>query len=401
MTDRNQTKDVLGVLLVVAAIAFILVNAVAAPALAQPGAPANNTTNATGGANTTAPIGSPTTATCEDVQTNPAGEGPNYRVVRGACEITVEDGAVLSNVWFRGNGKQVHINSRGRGWTIRNVAITDTTQRGESLIDAQVNSPDGRGVIYNAYISGIRGPDANAIFVNSRHAGHITVANSTGVDIDEDYLYGSPSGNLHGVGWGKESGQGGTVAVTDTYVKNVGQGPEQGYGIRLGSDGSSITDTTIVGADVGVANLFAVGGGPSMKNGVAAGVTLRNVDIVQSGVGIRLGSHQNRYQQKIDGSTITRMEGVRIDASQTTDENLGAKIQGGYALGGASPAPPAGAPRSAERAASGVGGGSGSIGGAIGGGPPSGAAGSMAAGAIVALLFVFVLPVLILKKMLD
>jgi|AntRauTorcE11897_2_1112592.scaffolds.fasta_scaffold04760_5 hypothetical protein len=56
MTDRNQTKDVLGVLLVVAAIAFIFMNAVAAPALAQPGAPANNTTNATGGANATANV---------------------------------------------------------------------------------------------------------------------------------------------------------------------------------------------------------------------------------------------------------------------------------------------------------------------------------------------------------
>lgn len=309
------------------------------------------------------------TVSCEQIKDHPSISGDRYRVVTGSCSIQLSEGTILENVLFRAQGQAVNIQARGRGWTIRNVGIVNAAQGEDTVIDMQVNDRNGTGYVENLYVNGT---SANAIFVNANHAGHIEIVDSTFLNVQEDVLYASAPGNLHSVNWGKDPGRGGTVTVRDSYARNVGRsagGDEQGYAFRFGSDGSAIVNTTIVNADVAVANLFGVGSMPASKPGVAPGLTVRNVDIVNSGTGFRLGSHQADLQSKIDRSTITRFSGVEIDAGDPVQRNLGARLQGSY-TGTVSTAPPAGAPRSALRAASGVGGGTGSIGGPISGGGP-------------------------------
>lgn len=156
---------------------------------------------------------------------------------------------------------------------------------------------------------------------------------------------------------------GGTVGVVNSYARNIG-GREEGYAFRFGSDGSTIVNTTIVDADVAVANLFDVGSMPGSKPNVSAGLTVRNVDIVNSDIGVQLGSHQADFQRKIDRSTVTRFSNVRIDAGEPIQRNLSPRLRGSYSDDPAATAP-VGVPYSARRAASGVGGGTGSIGGPV------------------------------------
>lgn len=360
------------------------------------GAESNTTNTTTSGASP--PPGQTVPASCEEIQQNPTGDSGPYRVVTGHCTLTLDDGDILSRVHFKGNGELVNIRARGSGWTIRNVAVTNANTNDGAVFDLQVNARNGTGLFFNTWVSDT---DANAVFVHAKHAGRIVIQNSTFLNVREDGVYASPPGNLHisGGGYNKDPGRGGTVHVVNSYAKNIGRkagGDEDGYGFRFGSDGSSISNTVVVNADIAIANLFATGTMPNRKSGVVPGLRMNDVSIVNVDTGIRLGSHQDGFQRVIDDPTITRMRGVRIGGSdEPLQRNINPEIIGSYTEN-PSPTPPAGAPRSPELAASGIGGGTGLIGGAVGG--PTGFGGSMFAAALLALAIVFLIPGFILWR---
>jgi len=395
---RPSTKGTGHRTLRVGAVALLVLTV--AGALVPPAAQARAQPQQVGANNTTTPTANPTAvsqngsapapgsaipASCQDVKQNPQAQGPDYRVVRGSCSITISDGDILSNVLFRGQGQNVEITARGSGWTVRNLAVVNAGGTESQVLSVQVNSPDGTGVISNVFVDGT---DSNVIFVNRKHAGRLIVRKTTILNAGEDAAYSSSPGNPGEPV--KPLGEGGTVRFDQVFVKNTGQ-DTPGYGIRLGSDGSAITNSTIIGATVGVANLFAGGEGPA-ANPNRAGVTIRNVDILNSETGIRLNLHQGSKQAVMAYTTITRLQNVRVSGGGTplslnTVEAAGEAIVRGDIAGNADPSPPPGAPRSAVRAASGVGGGTGSIGGSVpvpATGPTGGGSGS--GGGVVAVV---------------
>jgi hypothetical protein len=363
----------------------------AAQAQAQPQqVGANNTTTPTANLTTapqngSAPVpGSAIPASCEDIRQNPQAQGPDYRVVRGSCSIAISDGDTLSNVLFRGQEQNVEITARGSGWTVRNLAVVNAGGTGSQVLSVQVNSPDGTGIVSNVFVDGT---DSNVIFVNRKHSGRLLVRKTTILNAGEDAAYSSSPGNPGEPV--KPLGEGGTVRFDQVFVKNTGQ-DTPGYGIRLGSDGSAITNSTIIGATVGVANLFAGGDGPA-ANPNRAGVTIRNVDILDSEIGIRLNPHQESKQAAMAYTTITRLQNVRVSGGGTplslnTVEAAGEAIVRGDIAGSADPSPPPGAPRSAVRAASGVGRGMGSIGGSVPAPGPTGGSGTGSGSGVVAVI---------------
>jgi hypothetical protein len=347
---------------------------VAAPALslAAAGQSAGPAANGSAGTDTGSDVGEAIPTSCEAVQANPSGSGPDYRVVSGSCEVAISDGDILSNVWFKGDGSEVKITARGSGWTIRNVAITNSGDPEDSALNVQVNVRDGLGLISNVWVSNSNG---NGVFVHPNHAGEIRFRGFSCVELSEDCAYASRPGNPPSITRDDQKirGQEGTVGFSQTFVKDVGHGPEVGYGIRLGSDGSFVANSTIV--DTGgpaVANTFASGQNPQQHPDSFAGVHVRNVNIVQpdgSGAGVRLNNHQGRIKGQREWTAITTFSNVTIEAGEPVSKNLAGGtapvIRGSYSTNDASQAPPPQAPHSPERAASGVGGGSGSIGSVI------------------------------------
>jgi len=346
------------------------------PALAQSASPTPTPANATGGTttatatNTTATATTPApgtaiSASCEDVRQNPQGQGPDYRVVRGACAIELSDGEVLSNVWFKADGERIDIWARGSGWTIRNVAVTNHGANDDPPLNLRVTARDGVGLVHNVWVSDAK---SNALFVHPKHAGIIRFEQVTFLRVGEDAAYSSRPGNPVDSSVGGIDGQGGIVGFDQAYVKNVGTGPKSGYGLRLGSDGSYVTNSTIVSTSgPAIANTFA-GGEHRNRHQGAVGVLFRNVDIVTENVGLRVNNHQSRLKDKRQWTSVTTLQNVQIQAGQPIQRNeAGGKdpiIRGDY---GTNPttAPPPGAPRSPVRAASGIGGGTGSIGGPV------------------------------------
>lgn len=331
-----------------------------------------NGTNATNGTNASAApaAGAPIQSSCGEVRNDLDGSdiAPNYRVVTGSCSITLSGGDRLSNVWFQAG--DFDIQARGSGWAIENVAITDHNGGEDAAMTLQVNERQGVGSVYNVYI---QDTSSNAVFVHPYHAGTIRFEKFTTVGTTEDAVYGSRPGNPVNSPVGGLDGESGVVGFDQAFIKDVtGDSAEVGYGIRLGSDGSYVTNSTIVGVSGAAAsNTFAGGEHPNRFSGTS-GVTFRNVDIVTDGIGIRMGTHQDRYDGQGPWTPITTMQNVRINADEPVQQNPEAGqlpiIRGGYSSGNADPSPPPGAPGSPQAAASGVGGNSGSIGGPIDGG---------------------------------
>ena len=332
-------------------------------------------TNTTGanGTNATAPApGTAIPASCEDIRQNPTGQGPDYRVVQGACAIELNDGEVLSNVWFKADGERVDIWARGSGWTIRNVAITNHGANDDPPLNLRVTARDGVGLVHNFYAADI---ESNVVFVHPKHTGKIRFEAITWLRVAEDASYSSRPGNPPSITTGdpKIEGRGGTVGFRDAYLKNIGIGPRAGYGLRLGSDGSYVINATIVDTTgPALANTFASGEHPSQRSDAFDGVLFRNVDVIQrdGGTGLRVNNHQSGLKSKRDATALTYLEDVDIEAAEPIERNeAGGQapiIRGDYGTN-PDPTPPAGAPRSPERAASGIGGGTGSIGGPVAG----------------------------------
>jgi hypothetical protein len=350
------------------------------------------TTAAANGTNGSAPApGHAIPASCEDVKQNPTGQGPNYRVVTESCKIQLDDGAILSNVWFKADGARIDIRATGAGWTIRNVAISGHGNPDDPPLNLQINARNGVGLVSNIWISD---GDSNALFIHPNHAGTIRFNCVTFLNIGEDGAYASRPGNPVDSPVGGLDGEDGVVGFNQAYVKNMGTGPKAGYGLRLGSDGSYVTNSTIVGTTgPALANTFAGGKHSRQRPNAFDGVLVRNVNIVQpdGGTGIRLNNHQSGLKGKRQWTAITTLQNVQIDAAEPIQRNEADGkdpiIRGDY---GTNPttAPPPGAPRSPELAASGIGGGTGSIGGPVAG--PSGGGGGFVAvvtqlGAILAL----------------
>jgi hypothetical protein len=363
-TGRRTLQGVALALLVLAVIGTAL------PAAGAQDAGANTTTtpnaSETNGTSGTAPApGEAIPASCQEIRDNPTGQGPDYRVVRGACAIELTDGEVLSNVWFKASGERIDIWARGSGWTIRNVAITNHGAPDEPPLNLRVTARDGVGLVHNVWASDI---DNNVLFVHASHRGTIRFDQVTFLRVGEDGAYASRPGNPKRVA--PVRGGGGIVGFNQAFVKKTGTGPKAGYGLRLGSDGSYITNATILSTTgPAVANTFAGGNHPNRHTG-ASGVLLRNVDIVTDDIGIRLNNHQDGIAPRRRWTSITTFQNVQIDAGQPIQKNeaggVDPIIRGSY---GTNPttAPPPGAPRSPVRAASGIGGGTGSIGGPVAG----------------------------------
>jgi hypothetical protein len=285
-----------GLALLIVLVAGVASPIAATPAIAQsatptPPTPTNTTdrTASTAATNTSAPTsGTAIPASCKDIRQNPTGQGPDYRVVRGACAIELTEGEVLSNVWFKADGERIDIWARGAGWTIRNVAITNHGPDDDPPLNLRVNSRDGVGLVTNFWASDI---DSNVLFVHASHRGTIRFNGVTFLRVGEDGAYASRSGNPKKVA--PVRGGGGIVGFNQAFVKKTGTGPKAGYGLRLGSDGSYITNATILSTTgPAVANTFAGGNHPNRHTG-ASGVLLRNVDIVTDDIGIRLNNHQD------------------------------------------------------------------------------------------------------------
>jgi hypothetical protein len=357
-----------------------------------------NTTDTDPGTPSNAGIGAARVVSCSEVRENPQGEPDRpYRIVRGSCSLSLEDGAILSRVWFKADGERVDITARGAGWTIRNVAITGHGASESPPLNLQVNARNGTGLLTNLWVSD---GESNALFVHPNHAGTIRFRGVTFTRLSEDAAYASRPGNPVDSPVGGLDGASGTVGFSQTYVKDVGHGPQTGYGLRLGSDGSYIVNSTIV--DTGgpaVANTFAGGAHSRQRSEAFDGVLVRNVDIIQpggSGVGVRLNNHQDNAKNQRQWTSITTFENVDIEASQPIGSNRAGGeepiVRGTFGTD-ADPTPPPLAPRSPERAASGVSGGTGTIGAPVGpglGGSVVALVGRVAAllvlGALVAVL---------------
>lgn len=357
----------------VAKVALVAVALTVVASVASIGAGQSNTSASGNGTGTngtsSAPVeGESIPASCQDIKENPDGSdvAPNYRRVRGTCTIRLEDGEILSNVWFQANGAQVQILARGSGWTIKHVALTNYGSSQDSAIKLQVNSRDGVGLVQNAYFENI---DSNVIFVHPRHAGTIRFEGVTGLDVEEDFCYCSRPGNPRNSPVGGIDGESGIVGVNQAYLKDIGNRPNiAGYGLRMGSDGSYVTNSVV--ADVtgpALANTFA-GGAHSRRMGGTTGVTFQNVDVMAQ-TGLRVNNHQGGLKGQRQWTAVTTLQNVRINAPQEIERNRAGGedpiVRGSYTEGNARDVPPPKAPRSAVRAASGVGGGVGSIGGPV------------------------------------
>jgi len=361
---RNWSRGFLFVVLVV----FLSIGLVA-PAAAQPAADGSNSS----GGPAAESSGRTVVADCEDVKNEPPGEGVSYRIVRGDCSMSLSNGDILENVWFKADGGQVDIDASGTGWTIRNVAVTNHSASEDPPFNLRVESSDGVGLMYNVWASDLA---SNVLFVHPKHKGKIEANRVTFTDVAEDGAYASRPGNPPSITDGnkKIEGNEGTVGFEQAYVKDVGFGPETGYGLRLGSDGSYIVNSTLVNiGGPAVANTFASGKNPKQRSDTFDGVLFRNVDIIQpdgAGSGVRLNNHQGRIKPDRRWTAVTTFENVDIRADEPIDNNEAGGtdpvIRGEI---GSNPdrSPPPGAPRTPVRAASGVGGGTGTIGGPSGG----------------------------------
>ena len=111
------------------ATALVAVLALLSVAVPTAGQPINGSANASEQATETR-AASPSTESrvisCQQLKDNLNGDPAEpYRIVRGSCSLSIEDGEILSRVWFKADGGAVDIDASGSGWTIRNIAVTN------------------------------------------------------------------------------------------------------------------------------------------------------------------------------------------------------------------------------------------------------------------------------------
>jgi hypothetical protein len=247
--------------------------------------------------------------------------------MRGDRRFDLDDGETLQDKWIETNGYDLRINTGGSGWTIRNVGVVGDPDTFGSVVDPSVrNDPDGVGTIEHCYFETLTN---NFMFVNRHHEGILNIRNTTWSDNlyppeeVEDALYGSSPGNpgdpVKPIGWG------GQINVRDCLLEDLG-----GYGIRLGSPGSSMVGCVVRG-DVNKASANLFGGefddyeGPAPA---APGAVLFEDNDIGGGnisTGLQVGSHQDSKQDETPYSTITEITNVRIEADRPVYANEGRK----------------------------------------------------------------------------
>ena len=389
------------------AVALLAVLALLSVAVPSAGQPINGSANASEQPTETraaSPSAEGRVISCQQLKDNLNGDPADpYRIVRGSCSLSIEDGEILSRVWFKADGSAVDIDASGSGWTIRNIAVTNHGAPDDSPLNLQVNVRDGVGVVENFYAADI---ESTVVFVHPKHAGKIRFEAITWLRVGKDASYSSRPGNPPSITTGdpKIEGRGGTVGFRDAYLRDIGIGPKAGYGLRLGSDGSYVVNATIIDTTgPALANTFASGEHPSQRTDAFDGVLFRNVDVIQpdGGTGLRVNNHQSALKSKRDATAITHLENVDIEAAEPIERNEAGgqapTIRGDYGTD-ADPTPPASAPRSPERAASGIGGGTGSIGGPVDGtgtGPADGLTQLTELARLIAILVVGVIAAII------
>ena len=266
----------------------------------------------------------------------------DVEVIKGSYEVEVTDlpNNTLENKIIRANGEEVHITARGDQFTIRNVGIQGPVARGgnAAVIEPIVESPSGAGIIDNVYVDDV--PD-NCIFVNASHTGRLDITNSFFGKSVEDSLYASPPGNgSEFTRHGKDAGQKGTVHVDNSYSEGAAD-----YGFRLGSPGSSVTNTTVNDAGTALADLYG------------NAVTFRNVDVSGAGIGLKVGDHDKGNMRMLAASGRTTVTAVAIKARIAASDQVQRNSIGGVdavlkgQIGGNPDSRiPAGVPTSAEAA---------------------------------------------------
>ena len=271
-----------------------------------------------------------------------AQQSAGVEVINGSYEVEVTDlpNNTLENKIIRANGAVVHITARGDNFTIRNVGIQGPVAKGGNagVIEPIVDSPSGSGIISNCYIDDV---GDNCIFVNAAHAGRLDITNTYFGKSVEDSIYGSPPGNSSKFPQrGKMAGALGTV-----HLNNCCSEGAVDYAFRVGSPGSSVSNSTVLDAGTALADLYG------------DGVSFSNIDVVASGIGLKVGDHDEGNMRLLAASgrtTVTAIaRNVRIDASEPTMENdiggVNSVIKGRIA-GNPDPRIPAGVPTSAEAA---------------------------------------------------
>ena len=94
-----------------ALVVVLALLSVAVPAAGQPTDAGANGTGTTG-----APSGEGQVVPCQQVKETPQGDpSAAYRIVRGSCSVSIENGEVLSRVWFNGDGGEISIDASGSG----------------------------------------------------------------------------------------------------------------------------------------------------------------------------------------------------------------------------------------------------------------------------------------------
>ena len=271
-----------------------------------------------------------------------AQQNSGVEVINGEYTVEVTDlpNNTLENKIIRANGEEVHITAIGDSWTIRNVGIQGPVARGgnAAVIEPIVENPNGAGVIDNVYVDDV--PD-NCIFVNASHAGRLDITNSFFGKSAEDSIYGSPPGNGSAfTRRGKDAGEKGTIHVDNCYSEGATD-----YAFRLGSPGSSVTNSTVNDVGTALADLYG------------NAVTFRNVDISGAGIGLKIGDHDDGNMELLAASGRTSVVAVaikvRIAASDQVQRNSIGGVDAvlkGQIGGNPDSRIPAGVPTSAEAA---------------------------------------------------
>ena len=239
-----------------------------------------------------------------------AQQSAGVEVINGEYIVEVTDlpNNTLENKIINANGAVVHITAAGDDFTIRNVGIQGPVAKGGNagVIEPQVESPSGSGIISNCYIDDV---GDNCVFINASHAGRLDITNTFFGKSAEDSVYGSPPGNgSQFTQRGKDAGAGGTVHIDKCYSEGAVD-----YAFRIGSSGSSVTNSTVVDADTALADLY---GNPC---------TFRNVNVARSGIGLKVGDHDDGNMRLLAASGRTTVTAqaidVRVDASQPVMRN--------------------------------------------------------------------------------
>lgn len=265
-------------------------------------------------------------------------------------EIQVNSNETLDNVLFdiTADGASIHIDaSEATGWEIRNVGIkgkmpdTDTIDGVNNVILAGVNDTNGTGLIENVYLGdGIASTPAHGggIFVDSfgdYHVGELIIRNVHVARWPDNGLYGSDVDDIQG------AGAGGPVTVEDSFFHN-----NNIAGVRLGTDDSTVTNTTVtVDGDV-----------PAAPNGTRP----RGFWLRENSTGILLDTCRTWQSGDEAAEAISVIENTSATATDTGIEGT-VKVDSGSTLTENNtfdlteiPQPPDGVPLTAEEAARGA-----------------------------------------------